>query len=81
MQVEVISIALHRSAQVYRLPKSRLYATYFEGDSAQGLPPDDEAKSIWMEYLPVDQILPGNTKDNFWEMGDVLIRLTLVAIL
>ena len=33
--------------QVYKLPSDRLYATYFGGDKALGLPADDEARDIW----------------------------------
>ena len=33
--------------QVYKLDPSRLYATYFGGEPAQGLDPDEEAKGIW----------------------------------
>jgi alanyl-tRNA synthetase len=32
--------------RVYGLPKDRLYVTYFEGDAAQGLEPDLEAKCV-----------------------------------
>lgn len=32
--------------RVYGLPKDRLYVTYFEGDAAQGLEPDLEAKWV-----------------------------------
>lgn len=49
---------------------NRLHATYFEGDAAEGLEPDNEAKALWEKYLPADRIHPGNKKDNFWEMGD-----------
>ena len=49
----------------------RLYATYFEGAPDLGVPADEEAKAQWAKYLPADQILPGNLKDNFWEMGEV----------
>jgi len=52
------------------LPKDRLYATYFEGDAKENLEPDFKAKAFWSKYLPDDHILPGNKKDNFWEMGD-----------
>ncbi|PLN80354.1 putative alanyl-tRNA synthetase [Aspergillus taichungensis] len=56
---------------VYGLDPQRLYVTYFEGDKDGGLEPDLEAKSIWREVgVPEDHILPGNMKDNFWEMGD-----------
>ena len=56
--------------QVYKLPSDRLYATYFGGDPSQGLPPDEEARSIWLQFLPEDRVLPFDCKDNFWEMGD-----------
>jgi alanyl-tRNA synthetase len=56
--------------QVYKLPAERLYATYFGGDSSQGLPADDEARTIWLRYLPQERVLPFGCKDNFWEMGD-----------
>ncbi|KAI8456025.1 alanyl-tRNA synthetase [Phakopsora pachyrhizi] len=54
----------------FGLPRDRLYVTYFEGDQAQGLEPDFESKQIWLD-LGVDpaNVLPGNAKDNFWEMG------------
>ncbi|MGB3618047.1 MAG: alanine--tRNA ligase [Catalinimonas sp.] len=55
----------------YHLPKDRLYATVFEGDAADGLPADDEARKLWGEFLPDERILYGNKKDNFWEMGEV----------
>ncbi len=56
--------------QVYGLPQDRLYATVFGGDEAENLPPDLEALEIWKQFLPESQILFGNKKDNFWEMGD-----------
>ena len=56
--------------QVYGLPEDRLYATYFQGDPALGLPPDTEARDIWLEKLPAHKVLPFGGKENFWEMGD-----------
>jgi len=56
--------------KVYGLPANRLYATYFEGNPAQGLPADEETRALWRRFLPDSHILPGNMKDNFWEMGD-----------
>ena len=47
-----------------------LYATYFEGHGPSGLEPDEETRQLWLSHLPADQILKGNMKDNFWEMGD-----------
>lgn len=57
--------------KVYKIPSERLYVTYFGGDEASGLQPDLEAKQIWLELgVGESRILPGNMKDNFWEMGD-----------
>ncbi len=53
----------------YGLDPERLYATYFGGDEAQGLPSDEEAKQLWLKYLPESRVLPFDAKDNFWEMG------------
>ncbi len=55
---------------VYGIPKDRLYVTYFGGDEAEQLPADDETLELWRKYVHEDRILPGNKKDNFWEMGD-----------
>ncbi|MBL7745732.1 MAG: alanine--tRNA ligase [Chitinophagaceae bacterium] len=55
---------------VYKLDKSRLYVTIFEGDAKEGLPKDEEAYNEWKKWIPEDRILMGNKKDNFWEMGD-----------
>jgi len=54
--------------EVYGLPPDRLYVSYFEGDPAQGLEPDVEAKQIWLDLgVPEDRIVTGNAADNFWE--------------
>ncbi|KAG5941109.1 hypothetical protein E4U53_007470 [Claviceps sorghi] len=68
---EAIEMAWEILTKVYGLDPKRLYATYFEGDKDLGLPPDDEAKQLWLNIgMPADQIVPGDMKDNFWEMGD-----------
>jgi len=56
--------------KVYGIPPDRLYATYFGGNPATGLKPDDETRELWLKHLPPARVLPGNMKDNFWEMGD-----------
>lgn len=57
---------------VYKLPCDRLYVTYFEGDKSQGLEADFEVKKIWLDVgVAESNLIPGSTKDNFWEMGDV----------
>ncbi|MDJ1484158.1 alanine--tRNA ligase [Cytophagaceae bacterium YF14B1] len=55
---------------VLKIPKDRLYATVFGGDTVEGLASDEEAKDLWKQYLPENHILYGNKKDNFWEMGE-----------
>ncbi len=67
---EAISWAWEYLVDVLKLDPSRLYATVFEGSPAEGLSRDDEAAGYWEKYLPVDHIINGNKKDNFWEMGD-----------
>lgn len=68
---EAITFSWELLTKVYGIPKECLYVTYFEGDLKNGLEPDLEAKQIWKDVgVPEDHILPGNAKDNFWEMGD-----------
>ena len=56
--------------EVFQLPKDRIYATVFGGDSADGLEADEEARGYWQDFLPAERILDGSKKDNFWEMGE-----------
>ena len=67
---EAIGWAWELLTEVFKLDKSRLYATVFEGYAPDGLEMDAEAKGYWQQYLPDDHILLGNKHDNFWEMGD-----------
>ena len=67
---EAIDWAWELLTEVYGLPKDRMYATIFEGDSSENLELDEEAKNLWLKHLPQDRVLNGNKKDNFWEMGD-----------
>ena len=68
---EAINYSWELLTKVYGLSPDRLYVTYFEGDKAGGLEPDIEAKELWKSVgVADDHILPGNMKDNFWEMGD-----------
>lgn len=68
---EAIGFAWNFLTSEFGLDKSRLYVTYFEGDQSQNMAPDLEARQFWLD-VGVDEshILPGNAKDNFWEMGD-----------
>jgi alanyl-tRNA synthetase len=67
---EAIAWSWELLTEVYKIPKDRLYVTYFEGDAAENLPKDEEAFNEWSKLVASDRILPGNKKDNFWEMGD-----------
>jgi len=68
---EAISWSWELLTKVYGLDPQRLYVTYFEGNPEMDLEPDLEAKQLWLDVgVPEDHIIPGNMKDNFWEMGD-----------
>jgi alanyl-tRNA synthetase len=67
---EAIDWAWELLTKVYRLPADRLYVTYFEGSDQARLAADEEARDLWLRYLPKNHVLPGNMKDNFWEMGE-----------
>ncbi|MDH8701457.1 alanyl-tRNA synthetase [Dysgonomonadaceae bacterium PH5-43] len=67
---EAIDYAWDYLTNVLKLDKDRLYVTVFEGSAAENLERDNEASGYWEKYLPLERILNGNKKDNFWEMGD-----------
>ncbi|WP_207512171.1 alanine--tRNA ligase [Longitalea luteola] len=67
---EAIAWSWELLTEVYKIPKDRLYVTYFEGDATEKLPKDEEAYAEWAKLIADDRILAGNKKDNFWEMGD-----------
>ncbi len=67
---EAIEWAWEYLVDVLKLDTDRLYVTVFEGYAPEGLDRDDEAASIWEQFLPASRIINGNKKDNFWEMGD-----------
>ncbi|CAB4466711.1 alanyl-tRNA synthetase [Rhizophagus irregularis] len=68
---EAIIMAWELLTEVYGLPKERLYVTYFEGDEKLGLPADLEAKQLWLDVgVEEKMLIRGNSKDNFWEMGE-----------
>ncbi|KAF1946306.1 hypothetical protein EJ02DRAFT_450747 [Clathrospora elynae] len=66
---EAVGFTWELLTKVYGIDPQRLYVTYFEG--TDDLEPDLEAKELWKSAgVPEDHILPGDMKDNFWEMGD-----------
>jgi alanyl-tRNA synthetase len=68
---EAITWAWELLTDVYKIDKSRLYVTVFEGSADDNLGFDQEAYDIWKQFIDEDRILRGNKKDNFWEMGDI----------
>lgn len=66
---EAIQWAWELLTEVYKIDKSRLYVTVFEGSDDDQLERDHEAYNFWKEIVPTERILLGNKKDNFWEMG------------
>jgi alanyl-tRNA synthetase len=67
---EAIAWAWELLTEVYKIDKSRLYVTVFEGDDEDGVPMDTESIAIWKKFIDEDRIILANKKDNFWEMGD-----------
>ena len=69
-KTEAIDWAWELLTDVYKIDKSLLYATVFEGSEDDVTTMDQEAKEAWLKHLPEDHIILGNKHDNFWEMGD-----------
>ena len=69
-KTEAIDWAWELLTEVYKIDKTKLYATVFEGCPEEGTELDTEAQKAWLKHLPADHILTGNKHDNFWEMGD-----------
>ena len=67
---EAIDWAWELLTQVYKIDKTKLYATVFEGSAEDGTTLDTEAREAWLRHMPEDHVLLGNKHDNFWEMGD-----------
>jgi len=69
-KTEAIAWSWEFLTEVLGLEKNRLYASVFEGDKNDGIPPSEIALKEWQKLLPQEQIVFGNKKDNFWEMGE-----------
>ena len=70
-KAEAIEWAWTLLTEVWGLPKDRLHVTVFAGDESDGLGPDEEAETLWLERTDIDpsHITRWDRKDNFWEMG------------
>ena len=68
---EAITWAWQLLTEVWKLPKDRLWATYFK-DELDQIPEDLEAAEIWLTQPGFDptHLLPFGRKENFWEMAD-----------
>ena len=69
-KTEAIDWAWELLTEVYKIDKTKLYATVFEGSAEDGTALDEEARQAWLRHMPADHVLLGNKHDNFWEMGD-----------
>lgn len=67
---EAIAWSWELLIDVFKIDKSNVYVTVFEGDKKDGLEPDDESVALWKEWITEENILYFDKKDNFWEMGD-----------
>ncbi|MBN2356228.1 alanine--tRNA ligase [candidate division KSB1 bacterium] len=71
-KAEAIEWAWQLLTETWKLPKERLWATIFAGDSKDKVPADEEAAAEWLKRTDIapERILQFGKKDNFWEMGD-----------
>jgi alanyl-tRNA synthetase len=67
---EAIEWAWELMTTVFKIDPKSLYVSVFEGHQEDGLKVDREALDIWKGIVPETQIIYGNKKDNFWEMGE-----------
>jgi alanyl-tRNA synthetase len=68
---EAITWAWQLLTDVWKLPKTQLYATCFKDDKGE-IPTDEEAVENWLKQpgMPPDHVLYFGRKENFWEMAD-----------
>jgi alanyl-tRNA synthetase len=67
-KADAIPLAWRLLTEDWGLDPKRLVATVFKGE--QGIPRDDEAFTVWRQFLPEEQIGELGMADNFWAMGD-----------
>lgn len=65
-----IKLAWDLLTNEYKIPKERLFVTYFNGCNKLGLPADEETKELWLANgVESQRILPFGADHNFWQMG------------
>ncbi len=69
---EAIRWAWQLLTEVWKLDRTRLHATVFEGSPDEGVPRDDEAFELWKSETDIDpkHVHWFGKTDNFWEMGE-----------
>lgn len=68
---EAIAWAWEFLTEVCGINKDALYVSVFKGsDDKDNLELDKEAYDYWKDIVPVNRIILGDKKDNFWEMGE-----------
>lgn len=65
---EAIEMAWTFLTDVLKIDAKQMYVSYFEGNEA--VAEDLETKDLWLKKVDAAHIIKGNSKDNFWEMGD-----------
>lgn len=67
---EACAMALELLRDVYKIPMSALYFTYFKGDNSLQLEEDLETRDLWLSLgVHKERVLPFGMRDNFWDMG------------
>jgi alanyl-tRNA synthetase len=68
---KAISLAWDFLTKECKLDKERLYVSVFKGDDVDNINMDSGSLDVWKNYLEESNIVTGDKKDNFWEMGDI----------
>ncbi len=61
---EAIEWAWEFVTKKMKIDKRHLFATYFKGDKE--IPQDEEAKSLWLRFLPKERLYGFGKLDNWW---------------
>lgn len=68
---EAIAWSWELLTEVFKVDKTSIYVTIFEGDETDGVPKDQESYDFWKSHIDEERILEADKADNFWEMGDM----------
>ncbi|KAK3150539.1 hypothetical protein QOZ80_3AG0234470 [Eleusine coracana subsp. coracana] len=67
---EAIDLTFTLLSKKYKLPQSKIYATYFSGDISSSLSSDNESKNTLQKYIGAERIVPSMSKADFWMAGE-----------